>query len=57
MKNATRFLSILLCILLLAGTAETALAEAVTLNIYVSGETDTAGEGPPEPLRCGRSQR
>ena len=44
MKNATRFLSILLCILLLAGTAETALAEAVTLNIYVSGETDTAGE-------------
>ena len=44
MKKATRFLSILLCILLLAGTADTALAGAVTLNIHVSGETDTAGE-------------
>ena len=44
MKKATRFLSILLCALLLAGTVHTALAEAVTLNIYVSGETDTAGE-------------
>lgn len=44
MKKATRFLSILLCALLLAGTVHTVLAEAVTLNIYVSGETDTAGE-------------
>ena len=44
MKKATRFLSILLCILLLAGTADTVLAEAVTLNIYVSGETDSADE-------------
>ena len=44
MKKATRFLSILLCALLLAGTVQTVLAEAVTLNIYVSGETDTDGE-------------
>ena len=44
MKKATRFLTILLCALLLAGTVHTVLAEAVTLNIYVSGETDTAGE-------------
>ena len=44
MKKATRFLSILLCILLLAGTVHMGLAEAVTLNIYVSGEMDTAGE-------------
>ena len=44
MKKATRFLSILLCILLLAGTVHMGLAEAVTLNIYVSGETETAGE-------------
>lgn len=44
MKKATRFLSILICILLLAGMADTAMAEAVTINIYVSGETDTAGE-------------
>ena len=44
MKKATRFLSILLCALLLAGAVQTALAEAVTLNIHVSGETGTAGE-------------
>ena len=44
MKKATRFLSILLCALLLAGTVHSVLAEAVTLNICVYGETETDGE-------------
>lgn len=44
MKKATRFLSILLCALLLAGTVHSVLAEAVTLNICVYGETETDSE-------------
>ena len=50
MKRTARFLSILVCLLMLACAVNTAAAEAVTLNIVLSGAV-TAQDGTVNTVR------